>query len=250
MFVGIIPARYASTRLPAKPLADICGKTMIQRTYEQCLRAKLLDAVWVATDDQRIADHVHAFGGNAVLTSPHHPSGTDRCAQAVQLCCPQATAIVNIQGDEPFIDPNQIDTLAALLRQPNTALATLIRPITTIAELDDPSKPKVIIDAQGRAIYFSRHPIPYLRNHPAQQRLQHHTYYAHIGIYGYHTRTLQQITQLSPTPLEIAESLEQLRWLEHGYTIHTALSTHQSLSIDTPADLEHARTWLQQRTDL
>lgn len=245
MVVGIIPARYASTRLPAKPLADIGGQSMIQRVYLQCRKANLLDDVWVATDDTRIFDHVAAFGGKAILTQATHQSGTDRCAEAIQLCCPDAKVVINIQGDEPFINPLQIDHLAQLFANPDVQIATLIKAISSHAELFDPSKPKVVVDKNKRAVYFSRHPIPYLRNIAEQTQWHlHHPFYKHIGIYGYRTHTLQQLTQLPIGALEQAESLEQLRWIEHGYQIYTNITEHESLSIDTPEDLEKARAML------
>lgn len=241
MIIGIIPARYASTRLPGKPLANIGGQSMIERVYKQCQKSGLLDEVWVATDDKRIFDHVSLFGGKAILTQSTHQSGTDRCAEAIQICCPTAQIVVNIQGDEPFIDPHQIEQLIAVFANPKANIATLVKRIGSHNELLDPSKPKVVLDTNGRAIYFSRHPIPYLRNIANPNNwLQHHTFYKHIGIYGYRTNTLLQLTQLQIGILEQAESLEQLRWIEHGYEIHTNITEYESLSIDTPEDLAQA----------
>ena len=237
--LGIIPARYASTRFPGKPLADINGKTMIQRVYEQAKRSDLND-VLVATDDERIFKHVHDFGGNAVFTSAEHQSGTDRCFEAYKLHNTPYDYIINIQGDEPFIQPEQINLVASCFENPNTQLATLVKKITGQEELFNPNMPKVVLNVEAQAIYFSRHPIPYNRHHPQENWTNVHTYYKHIGIYGYRTDILEQITQLPPSALELAESLEQLRWLEHGFKINTAITTQENIGIDTPEDLERA----------
>ncbi|TGE28301.1 3-deoxy-manno-octulosonate cytidylyltransferase [Hymenobacter metallicola] len=238
--VGIIPARYASTRLPGKPLTDLGGKTMIQRVVEQARQAQLSRVV-VATDDERILDHVRGFGGEALLTSPDHPSGTDRVFDAYcQLDAP-ADCIINIQGDEPFIQPEQINALVRLFEaDPRTQLATLVKPVETQEELLSPHMPKVVLDARGQALYFSRHPLPYLRQAPPDQWLRQHRYLRHIGLYAYRPDILAEITQLPPSPLELAESLEQLRWLENGYHILTAETTVATLGIDTPEDVERA----------
>ena len=235
--LGIIPARYASTRFPGKPLVDIGGKSMIQRVYEQAKKCRSLADVIVATDDQRIFDHVTGFGGKSVMTSETHPSGTDRCAE-VALMHPEYEVIINIQGDEPFINPRQIDTVAGCFAQPGTQLATLIKQISTTEELYNLSTPKVIINTNHEAIYFSRSPIPHVRGQEPQNWLYHHTYYKHIGIYGYKSDVLQQITRLPVSSLEKAESLEQLRWLENGYRIKTALTDMESHAVDVPEDLE------------
>jgi 3-deoxy-manno-octulosonate cytidylyltransferase (CMP-KDO synthetase) len=237
--IGIIPARYASSRFPGKPLVDIGGKPMIQRVYEQASAANL-EQVLVATDDDRIAEAVRAFGGQVVLTGSHHQSGTDRCFEAYTLFDAPFDCIINIQGDEPFIQPAQINLVLACFDKPGTQLATLIKQITDPAELLNPNSPKVITDSRQQAIYFSRHPIPYCRGAEPENWLQHHTYYKHIGIYGYRADILEQITQLPPSSLELAESLEQLRWLENGFRILTATTTQENIGIDTPADLEKA----------
>jgi len=237
--VGVIPARYASTRFPGKPLVDIGGKPMIQRVYEQAKKSTCLSRVIVATDDKRILDVVTGFGGDVCLTSPHHPSGTDRCEEVVQSLDLSCDAVVNIQGDEPFIDPGQIDLLCSCFDDPRTQLATLIKKITSHAALFNPNAPKVIIDKDHFAIYFSRHPIPFIRNVEESSWLAVHTFYQHIGIYGYRLEALKEITLLSPSSLERAESLEQLRWLEHGYRIKTAITALETLAIDTPEDLQH-----------
>lgn len=234
--LGIIPARYASTRFPGKPLIDIQGKSMIQRVYEQALKAKSLNKVVVATDDERIAEAVRAFGGEFVMTGSTHQSGTDRCAEVAQQL-PDFDAVINIQGDEPFINPKQIDLLVSCFEQDDVQLATLIKEIHTQEELFNSNIPKVVINSRQEAIYFSRHTIPYLRNTEQDQWLKAHQFYKHIGIYGYTAATLSEITRLRPSTLEIAESLEQLRWIENGYTIQTRITALETIAIDTPEDL-------------
>lgn len=242
--LALIPARYASTRLPAKPLADIGGKSMIQRVYEQAKKATLLTEVYVATDDQRIYDHVLGFGGQAIMTSTQHQSGTERCAEAIRLLNHPADIVVNIQGDEPFIQPAQINELVALFKDENVELATLIKKIEQQAELFDTSIPKVVLNNLQDALYFSRACIPFLRNVDEKDWLQHHTFYKHIGLYGYRTAILKKIVTLPTGILEQVEKLEQLRWLEHGFNIRTGITHHESLSIDTSQDLEKARAIL------
>mgnify|MGYP005753417869 FL=1 len=238
--LGIIPARYASTRFPGKPLTLINGKTMIQRVYEQASSSSLTEVV-VATDDQRILDHVISFGGKAVMTAEHHQSGTDRCFEAYQLQDQPFDYVINIQGDEPFIRPEQIDLVASCFHNPQTQLATLIKKIISPEELFNVNAPKVVVNRAGEALYFSRQPIPYCRNVPNDIWHKQHTYYKHIGIYGYRTDILEQITQLPPSGLEMAESLEQLRWLENGFRITTAITEFETIGIDTPEDLEKVR---------
>lgn len=249
--IVIIPARYASTRFPGKPLVDINGKSMIQRVYEQAQKAASISSVYVATDDERIQEHVlKEFGGKVVMTSPTHQSGTDRCAEALQKIegngnkNEKIEVVVNIQGDEPFIQPEQIDALVCLFEQETTQIATLVKPIESEAVLWDVNKPKVVRGTNGNALYFSRQCIPYLRNLPKSEWLSSNsqTFYKHIGVYAYRPCVLQQIAQLPPSPLEGAESLEQLRWLENGYTIQTAITHFESPSIDTPEDLEKVIT--------
>lgn len=234
--LGIIPARYASTRFPGKPLVDIGGKTMIQRVYEQASKASLSRVV-VATDDERIASAVKTFGGEFVLTGAHHQSGTDRCAEVAQQF-PDFDVVINIQGDEPFIDPQQISLVASCFKDPTVQLATLIKKIKTESELFNANIPKVVLNNEQEAIYFSRHPIPYLRSTAQENWLNAHQFYKHIGIYGYQTNTLMAITQLAPSSLELAESLEQLRWLENGYRIKTQVTDIETIAIDTPEDLQ------------
>jgi 3-deoxy-manno-octulosonate cytidylyltransferase (CMP-KDO synthetase) len=239
--LGLIPARYGSTRFPGKPLADIGGKTMIQRVYEQA--QKELEDVYVATDDERIEKAVLEFGGKVVMTSVDHQSGTDRCAEALQkvsqLEGKSFHAVINIQGDEPFISPAQIKLVADCFTNPETELATLIKPVTSSEDLFNPNKPKVVISQDKKALYFSRSPIPYLRGESEENWVKKHTYYNHIGLYGYRADVLQAITKLAIGTLEACESLEQLRWLENGYSIRVEETTEESHGIDTPEDLEN-----------
>lgn len=232
--IGIIPARFASTRFPGKPLVDIHGKSMIQRVYEQCRKAGTLSDVIVATDDERIREHVTAFGGTVMMTAETHQSGTDRCAEVVSKYNGLCDAVINIQGDEPFIDPAQIDLLAHVFTGQDAVLATLVKKITDEQEVNNPNVVKAVMNTRQEAIYFSRSAVPYQRNPEAPV-----TYYKHIGIYGYRKEVLGEITRLPVSSLEQAESLEQLRWIEHGYRIAIRESAHETIAIDTPADLEH-----------
>ena len=235
--LGIIPARYGSTRFPGKPLAMIGTKTMIHRTYEQVMKSSLDDAV-VATDDQRIFDEVLGFGGKAVMTRSDHRSGTDRCREALESLGGSYDAVVNIQGDEPFIDPRQIDQVAELIRRDDTCLATLAKRITDPSRVDNPNAVKVVFDNEGNALYFSRHPLPFVRGVDREQWFEQTPYYQHIGIYAYKAETLRTITDMPMGRLEKAESLEQLRWLENGLRIRVAVTeAHDSIAIDTPEDL-------------
>ena len=238
--IGIIPARYASTRLPGKPLLEIAGKSMIQRVYEQASQAKLLSKVIVATDDKRIVKEVVSFGGLVQMTDQSHTSGTDRCAE-VAKDFQDIAAVVNIQGDEPFIDPLQIDLLITRLQEKNVQIATLVRKFQTTEALLNPNTAKVVLNERQEAMYFSRSPIPYLRGIPPKLWLDNATYYQHIGIYGYKRATLLEITKLPQGQLERIESLEQLRWLEHHYPISVALTDKISFGVDTMEDLEKAR---------
>ncbi len=238
--VGIIPARYDSTRFPGKPLASIKGKSMIQRVYKQAQQA--LAHVCVATDDKRIKDEVLAFGGIVVMTSTHHKSGTDRCAEAVvkyeHLKGIKVDVVINIQGDEPFIDPIQIKQLTNVFFKKNIEIATLIKKITDIEVLDNKNRVKVVVDKNANALYFSRSSIPFVRNAPKSKWIEKQDFYQHIGMYGYKKDTLLEICKLPKSVLELAESLEQLRWLENGYKIKTAITNIESIGIDTPDDLE------------
>lgn len=235
--LGIIPARYASSRFPGKPLVDIAGKSMIQRVYEQAKKCADLTEVIVATDDDRIYNHVLAFGGVAVMTADYHQSGTDRCAE-VALAHPQYDVVINIQGDEPYIDPEQISKLAGCFNTADVQLATLIKRIKTEQELHNTNSPKVVVNKLDEAVYFSRSALPHVRGEKPENWLEFFTYYKHIGIYGYRADVLQQITKLPVSSLEKAESLEQLRWIENGYRIKVAETDLETYAIDTPQDLE------------
>ncbi len=245
-FAGIIPSRFASSRFPGKPLAMIGEKTMIQRVYEQASRS--LDLVYVATDDTRIFDNVLSFGGKAIMTSPDHQSGTDRCAEAVRKISGEISdtidIVVNIQGDEPFIKPSQIDLLMDCFNSEDVEIATLVRKVAHDEEIDNPNQPKVIITREGYAIYFSRTAIPYVRGAELKDWPAKHVFLKHIGLYAYRTETLAKITSLPRGPLEIAEALEQNRWIENGFRIKTAETTSETIGIDTPGDLERAKMLL------
>lgn len=248
MVLGIIPARYASTRFPGKPLTDIQGKSMIQRVYEAAQASKLMEVI-VATDDVRIAEHVQNFGGKAVLTREDHPSGTDRCWEAFTSWAETHQApesvqyVLNIQGDEPFLDPIQINELVDAL-DGEVELATQMIKVTSAETLHDPGEAKIVLNNKGEVMLFSRQAIPYLRNYPPQEWHLHHTYYRHVGMYAYRTDILQAITQLTLSSLEKAESLEQLRWLEAGYKIRIVETTYDSPCVDTPEDLEKVLKYL------
>lgn len=247
-FIGIIPARYASTRFPAKPLAVLGGKPVIQRVYEQV--SGIFDEAYVATDDERIEAAVKAFGGKVVMTSPNHKSGTDRCYEAFTKVGGEYDVVVNIQGDEPFIQPSQLEAVKACFEDPTTQIATLVKPFTTddgFVALENVNSPKVVVNANMNALYFSRSIIPYQRNADKQDWLAGHTYYKHIGLYAYRAEVLKEITSLPQSSLELAESLEQLRWLENGYTIKVGVTQVETIGIDTPEDLERAEEFLKQQ---
>jgi len=241
-FAGIIPARYASSRFPGKPLALIGSKPMIQRVYDQAVKS--LSLVYVATDDKRIFDAVKNFGGNVVMTSADHMSGTDRCTEAVNKITAETDRdidiVINIQGDEPFIKPEQIDLLKRCFTGDEVEIATLVREVLSGEDIFNPNQPKVILSSAGDALYFSRAAIPYIRDAEKNEWTSKHVYYKHIGLYGYRTETLKKITQLPRSPLEISESLEQNRWLENGFKIRTAVTEWESIGIDTPEDLDKA----------
>lgn len=245
-FIGIIPARYASTRFPGKPLADMDGKPMIQRVYEQV--EGVLDAVYVATDDERIEATVKNFGGNVVMTSDKHRSGTDRCYEAYCKIGNGYDIVVNIQGDEPFIQPGQIETLKACFTSGEIQIATLVKPFRPDDDFEtalfNANSPKVVLNKEHEALYFSRSIIPYMRGKPYTEWLTNHTYYKHIGLYAYRAETLKEITHLPPSSLEIAESLEQLRWLENGYKIKVGITQQETIGIDTPEDMQKALEFL------
>jgi 3-deoxy-manno-octulosonate cytidylyltransferase (CMP-KDO synthetase) len=243
-FAGIIPARYASSRFPGKPLALIGNKTMIQRVYEQAFKS--ISIVYVATDDKRIFDAVKDFGGNVVMTSADHMSGTDRCTEAVNKITAESgrniDIVINIQGDEPFIKPEQIELLKRCFTGDEVEIATLVREVISGEDIFNPNQPKVILSSAGDALYFSRAAIPYIRDAEKNEWTSKHVYYKHIGLYGYRTETLKKITLLPRSPLEISESLEQNRWLENGFKIRTAVTEWESIGIDTPEDLDKARS--------
>ena len=243
--IAIIPARYASTRFPAKPLAKLGGKPVIQRVYEQV--RKVIDKVVVATDDERIFDVVHSFGGEVVMTSPNHQSGTDRCAEAYDKIGYVADIVLNIQGDEPFIAPEQIEALIECFEREEINIATLVKPFSaedSVEALENPNSPKVVLNSMGEAIYFSRSVVPHLRGVERSEWLKHHTFYKHIGIYAFRAETLKEVTTLPQTPLEKAEKLEQLRWIENGSKIGVGVTHIETIGIDTPEDLKRAEEFL------
>lgn len=241
--IGIIPARYGSSRFPGKPLADIGGESMIERVYERASMA--IDEVLVATDDERIYSHLEELGKNVVMTSDQHVSGTDRCAEALEhhetLTGTRYDVVVNIQGDEPFIEHKQIIQLLDCFYEKDTQIATLAKKINDSVTLFDPNKPKVIMNNRSDAIYFSRQPIPYLRNVDTSDWFSRHTFFQHVGLYAYRSEVLHELTRLDAGDLEVCEMLEQLRWIENGYKIKVVQTTYESFGIDTPEDLERAR---------
>lgn len=243
--LAVIPARYASTRFPGKPLVDIRGKSTIRRVYEQANKATLVDEVIVATDDERILEHVQGFGGQVVMTSDQHRSGTDRCAE-VAAALSGFDRIINVQGDEPFINPQQIDQVVQpLIEDPEVAIATLAKQLTDPDVLFDPNVVKVVFNALHRALYFSRNTIPYLRDVPRESWLEEAAFYKHIGIYGFKREVLLALAQLEPGVLEQCESLEQLRWLEAGYSIYVGITQWETHGIDRPEDLKKIEENLQ-----
>ena len=247
-FIAIIPARYASTRFPAKPLALLGGKPVIQRVYEQV--TGVISSAVVATDDERIAEVVKSFGGQVVMTSPNHKSGTDRCWEAYQKLGEEYDVVINVQGDEPFIAHSQLKAIMECFEDENTDIATLVKPFVEsdgLAALENPNSPKVVLDSESRAIYFSRSVIPYLRGVEPEQWLSSHTFYKHIGMYAFRSDVFGKITSLPQSTLELAESLEQLRWLENGYKIGVGISDVETVGIDTPEDLQRAEEFLANR---
>ena len=241
-FIGIIPARYASTRFPGKPLAMLGGKTVIQRVYEQV--SGVLAEAYVATDDERIREVVEEFGGKAVMTSANHKSGTDRIEEAATIINTDADVIINVQGDEPFIQKSQLETVKALFDDPQTQIATLGKPFESIEAVENPNSPKIVTDVNNYAMYFSRSVIPYIRGKERNEWLGSFPFLKHIGLYAYRREVLRAITQLPQSPLELAESLEQLRWLQNGYRIKVGLTNVETVGIDTPDDLKRAEEFL------
>jgi 3-deoxy-manno-octulosonate cytidylyltransferase (CMP-KDO synthetase) len=249
-YLALIPARYASTRFPAKPLADILGKPMIQHVYERA--TQVFDNCYVATDDDRIANAIKMFGGNVVMTSTEHRSGTDRCREALEIISAQTgttfDVVVNIQGDEPYIQTEQLKLIKSCFNDSTTEIATLVKPFSDDEDIFNPNLPKVVLNAHSEAIYFSRSPIPFLRNLPKEEWQKNHKYLKHIGLYAYRSDILKQITSLPVGNLEKLESLEQLRWLENGYNIKVAETQFESYAIDTPEDLERLLEVLRRNT--
>lgn len=244
-YLGIIPARYASTRFPGKPLVELAGKPVVQWVYEKA--SAVLDEVVVATDDERIVACVEDFGGKAVMTSVNHRSGTDRCFEAMQKVASQFDVVVNIQGDEPFITTQQILSLMADFQDEKTDIATLARQILPedgIEYLQNPNHVKLVVNQKKEALYFSRSVIPYVRDVPVKEWLNHHSFYKHLGVYAYRAHVLKEITSLAPSILEKSESLEQLRWLENGYCIKVGFTDQETIGIDTPEDLLKAENYI------
>lgn len=244
-FVGIIPARYASTRFPGKPLATLAGKPVIEHVYRRVVEA--LGSAYVATDDDRIAQAVERFGGQAVMTRADHKSGTDRIAEALEKTGREVDVVVNVQGDEPFITTRQIETLCHCFDDEQTQIATLGKPFESMEAVENPNSPKIVTDLKGFALYFSRSVIPYIRGFEQTDWLSHFPYLKHLGIYAYRTEVLREITQLPQSPLEKAESLEQLRWLQAGYRIKVGITNEETVGIDTPEDLVRAERFLNER---
>jgi len=242
--VAIVPSRYASSRFPGKPLAMIGGKSMVQRVYERVSKVKSIQQTIVATDDKRIFDHVNSFGGNVQMTGDHHESGTDRCAE-VATSLKDVDLIINVQGDEPFLNPGQIELLIEQLKGlKNSGIATLAKSIHSESELQNPSVVKVVLNSKNKALYFSRSAIPHLRGKAVKTHLDQQLFYKHIGIYGFYRTTLLELARLEMTKLEKAESLEQLRWLENGYEIQVGITEEETMGIDTVEDLERAELYL------
>ena len=245
-FTAIIPARYASTRFPGKPLAVLGGKTVIQRVYEQV--KSVLSDVYVATDDERIFSCVESFGGKAVMTRKDHQSGTDRIQEAVEKTATQADVIINVQGDEPFIQPSQIQTLMQLFDDPSTQIGTLGKLFESIEAVENSNSPKIVTDMKGFALYFSRSVIPYIRGKERQDWFSEYPFLKHLGVYAYRREVLSEVTKLPQSSLEKAESLEQLRWLQNGYRIRVGMTDVETVGIDTPEDLQRAEEFLKNKS--
>ena len=247
-FLALIPARYASTRFPAKPLAILGNKPIIQHVYERV--SSIFEDAYVVTDDTRIEECVKAFGGRCVMTGTHHKSGTDRCFEALEKLGAGFDVVVNVQGDEPFIAASQLETIKQCFADAETQIATLVKPFTPadgIEALENPNSPKVVLDNNNYAVYFSRSVIPYLRGVEKDEWISHHTFYKHIGLYAYRAEVLKEITSMPLGVLEQAESLEQLRWLQAGYRIKVGTTDVETIGIDTPEDLERAKNFLEQQ---
>lgn len=237
-FIGIIPARYSSSRFPGKPLAILGGKPVIEHVYRQV--SSVMEDVFVATDDQRIYDAVEAFGGKAIMTRSDHKSGTDRICEALEKVGGSFDIVINIQGDEPFIQKSQLETVMQCFDDPRTQIATLGKPFESMEAVENPNSPKIVLDNDGYALYFSRSVIPFVRGKEHEEWLSHFPYLKHIGLYAYRTEVLMEISKLPQSTLELAESLEQLRWLQNGYKIKVGLTDVETIGIDTPEDLQRA----------
>lgn len=237
-FIGIIPARYSSSRFPGKPLAILGGKPVIEHVYRQV--SSVMEDVFVATDDQRIYDAVEAFGGKAIMTRSDHKSGTDRICEALEKVGGSFDVVINIQGDEPFIRKSQLETVMQCFDDPRTQIATLGKPFESMEAVENPNSPKIVLDNDGYALYFSRSVIPFVRGKEHEEWLSHFPYLKHIGLYAYRTEVLMEISKLPQSTLELAESLEQLRWLQNGYKIKVGLTDVETIGIDTPEDLQRA----------
>ena len=237
-FIGIIPARYSSSRFPGKPLAILGGKPVIEHVYRQV--SSVMEDVFVATDDQRIYDAVEAFGGKAIMTRSDHKSGTDRICEALEKVGGSFDVVINIQGDEPFIQKSQLETVMQCFDDPRTQIATLGKPFESMEAVENPNSPKIVLDNDGYALYFSRSVIPFVRGKEHEEWLSHFPYLKHIGLYAYRTEVLREISKLPQSTLELAESLEQLRWLQNGYKIKVGLTDVETIGIDTPEDLQRA----------
>lgn len=244
-FIGIIPARYASTRFPGKPLAVLGGKPVVQHVYEKV--AAVLEAAYVATDDERIYNTVTAFGGRAVMTRTDHKSGTDRIEEAIEKIGGDWDVVVNVQGDEPFVDKSQLETICRCFDDSSTQIATLGKRFTSMDAVENPNSPKIVVDNQGFAMYFSRSVIPFVRSKNREEWLRHYPFLKHLGIYAYRKEVLAEVTRLPQSSLELAESLEQLRWLQNGYKIKVGTTDIETVGIDTPEDLQRAEEFLKQQ---
>lgn len=243
-FIAIIPARYASTRFPGKPLAILGGKYVIQHVYDTV--SQVIDEVYVATDDERIYNAVISFGGKAVMTRSDHKSGTDRIEEAAEKIATDADVIINVQGDEPFIQCSQIETVCQCFEDPNTQIATIGKPFSDMQAVENPNSPKIVVDNNGYAMYFSRSVIPFIRGVERTEWINSYPFLKHIGLYAYRRNVLNEITQLAQSSLEKAESLEQLRWLQNGYRIKVGITDIETIGIDTPKDLQRAEEYLSQ----
>lgn len=237
-FIGIIPARYSSSRFPGKPLAILGGKPVIEHVYRQV--SSVMEDVFVATDDQRIYDAVEAFDGKAIMTRSDHKSGTDRICEALEKVGGSFDVVINIQGDEPFIQKSQLETVMQCFDDPRTQIATLGKPFESMEAVENPNSPKIVLDNDGYALYFSRSVIPFVRGKEHEEWLSHFPYLKHIGLYAYRSEVLREISKLPQSTLELAESLEQLRWLQNGYKIKVGLTDVETIGIDTPEDLQRA----------